>query len=64
MILKEVPYRELYVLHTNRKEINISERKWTGGRGDDAAPSRGRVVAHGIAAHTSREDDRVPQGVG
>ncbi|MFC0297330.1 hypothetical protein [Geobacillus jurassicus] len=27
---KEIPHRELYVLHTNRKEINISERRWTG----------------------------------
>lgn len=28
---KETPHRELYVLHTNRKEINISERRWAGG---------------------------------
>jgi hypothetical protein len=29
---KENPHRELYVLHTNRKETNILEKKWTGVR--------------------------------
>jgi len=29
---KENPHRELYVLHTNRKETNIVERTWTGVR--------------------------------
>jgi hypothetical protein len=27
------PNRELYVLHTNRKEPNIIEKKWVGVRG-------------------------------
>lgn len=27
------PNRELYVLHTDRKELDITERKWIGIRG-------------------------------
>jgi hypothetical protein len=30
---KKSPNRELYVLHTNRKTLDISERKWIGIRG-------------------------------
>ncbi len=29
---KENPQKELYVLHTSRKEPNIMERKWVGVR--------------------------------
>ena len=27
------PERELYVVHTSRKQLNIKERRWTGVRG-------------------------------
>ncbi|HAO22895.1 MAG TPA: hypothetical protein DCQ37_22065 [Desulfobacteraceae bacterium] len=30
---KESPERELYVLHTAREELDISERNWLGIRG-------------------------------
>jgi hypothetical protein len=30
---KKSPNRELYVLHTDRKSLNILERKWIGIRG-------------------------------
>ncbi|HLC16225.1 MAG TPA: hypothetical protein VJL89_08365 [Thermodesulfovibrionia bacterium] len=30
---KKSPNRELYVLHTNRKALDILERKWIGIRG-------------------------------
>jgi hypothetical protein len=30
---RESPERELYVLHTDRKELDITERRWTGIRG-------------------------------
>lgn len=30
---KKCPKRELYVLHTNRRELNIEERRWVGIRG-------------------------------
>ncbi|TCP19140.1 hypothetical protein EV207_1664 [Scopulibacillus darangshiensis] len=32
-IHRDNPYRELYVLHTNRKEPDIIEKKWVGVRG-------------------------------
>lgn len=32
VIHREDPNRELYVLHTNRKEPNIIEKKWVGVR--------------------------------
>ena len=31
-IHREEPNRELYVIHTNRKDTNIIERKWIGVR--------------------------------
>lgn len=30
---QEAPERELYVLHTDRKELDITERRWAGIRG-------------------------------
>lgn len=30
---RKLPKRELYVLHTDREKIDISERKWLGIRG-------------------------------
>ena len=30
---REEPDRELYVLHTNREQLNIIERRWLGVRG-------------------------------
>lgn len=32
-IHRDNPYRELYVLHTSRKEPDIIEKKWVGVRG-------------------------------
>ena len=32
-IKSEAPVRELFVFHTSREELNISERKWIGIRG-------------------------------
>ncbi len=29
---KELPQRELYVFHTDRKELDVSERRWLGIR--------------------------------
>lgn len=30
---REAPERELYVFHTDREKLNITERKWLGIRG-------------------------------
>ena len=30
---EQAPERELYVLHTDRKELDITERRWLGIRG-------------------------------
>jgi len=32
-IHRQQPQRELYVLHTDRTELNITERRWIGIRG-------------------------------
>ncbi len=31
---RELPERELYVLHTDREETDITERRWVGIRGN------------------------------
>jgi len=33
-IHRQQPQRELYVLHTDRAELNITERRWIGIRGN------------------------------
>ncbi|MGE6260088.1 hypothetical protein ACQKCU_19780 [Heyndrickxia sporothermodurans] len=33
LLHRDNPNRELYVLHTSRKELNIIEKKWVGVRG-------------------------------
>ncbi|KAA3660911.1 MAG: hypothetical protein DWQ04_18070 [Chloroflexi bacterium] len=33
-IHQQQPQRELYVLHTDRAELNITERRWIGIRGN------------------------------
>ena len=33
-IHRKQPQRELYVLHTDRAELNIAERRWIGIRGN------------------------------
>ncbi len=30
---RDSPQREMYVVHTTRKELNITERRWIGVRG-------------------------------
>ena len=38
---REYPYREFYYVHTEREELDIRERHWTGIRRADAAFAEG-----------------------
>ncbi len=41
LLHQQYPVRELYFVHTSRPELEISERRWTGVRGNNATHIEG-----------------------